>query len=89
MLNQNFYVDKPSLSWVSDFTYIKTNEGRKYLAVVIDLFSRKVVGWDLSSNMDSKIILNAINKAVSARNPAPNLIVHSGRGSQYCSHIYQ
>lgn len=89
ILNQNFHIAKPNRVWVSDFTYIKTKEGWKYLAVVIDLFSRKVVGWQLSNTMDSQMVLNAIDKAILDRKPAHNLVVHSDRGSQYCSHIYQ
>lgn len=89
LLGQTFYTDKPNKSWVSDFTYIKTSQGFKYLTVIMDLFSRRIVGWELSNNMDTKMILNAMNKAVSDRNPHHNLIVHSDRGSQYSSHLYQ
>lgn len=89
LLNQKFYTNKPNEFRVSDFTYIKTSQGFKYLTIVMDLFSRRIVGWELSNNMDSKMILSAVNKAVSQRNPRQNLIIHSDRGSQYSSHIYQ
>ena len=89
ILSRNFYINAQNSAWASDFTYIKTNDGFKYLTVVIDLFSRRVVGWSLSDSMSSEMVISALDKAVSERNPSHGLIVHSDRGSQYSSHIYQ
>lgn len=89
LLEQDFSVDRPNNVWVSDFTYLWTNEGWMYLAVVIDLYSRRVVGWSLSNRMTKKLVLDAMKMAIRQRKPAPGLIAHSDRGSQYCSHDYQ
>jgi len=85
LLNQNFRVDNPNEVWVSDITYISTYQGWLYLAVVLDLYSRKVVGWSMSNRMTSQLVIDSLNHAIMDRNPAGGLIFHSDRGSQYAS----
>ena len=89
LLQQNFLAHKPNEKWVSDITYVWTDEGWLYLAVVMDLYSRKVVGWALSERMTKQLVIDALNMAVWSRKPPRGLILHSDRGSQYCSHEYQ
>jgi len=89
LLNRQFAVKEPDNVYVSDITYIWTHEGWLYLAVVIDLFSRQVVGWSLSSNISRKLIINALHMAIWRRRPFAGLIFHSDRGSQYCSNDFQ
>ena len=88
-LEQNFDVEAPNLVWVTDITYIITHEGWLYLAVVLDLFSRQVVGWSMNSRMDRELAINALLMAVWRRNPTSPVIVHSDQGSQYSSHDWQ
>jgi putative transposase len=89
LLNQNFKANKPNEKWVSDITYIWTDEGWLYLAVVMDLYSRLVVGWALSKRMTSTLVINALQMALWRRQIPKGVIMHSDRGSQYCSHDYQ
>lgn len=89
LLNQYFSARKPNEKWVSDITYVWTDEGWLYLAVVMDLYSRMVVGWAISERMTSKLVIDALQMALWRRKPPRGLIVHSDRGSQYCSHTYQ
>jgi len=89
LLERNFSVDGPDQVWVSDITYIWTDEGWLFLATVIDLFSRKVVGWSMSESLKSQIAIDALEMAIAARNPAPGLIHHSDRGVQYACGDYQ
>ena len=89
LLDRQFEVNEPDTVYVSDITYIWTREGWLYLAVVLDLFSRQVVGWSLSNRMTKKLIVNALLMAIWRRRPAPGLIFHSDRGSQYCSNDFQ
>ena len=84
-----FHTEKPNLVWVSDITYIKTLEGWLYLAVVMDLFSRKVVGWSLARNMAVKMVKEALSMAIGRRKPTPGLIHHSDRGTQYACNEYR
>jgi putative transposase len=79
----------PNLVWVSDLTYIKTIEGWLYLAVVMDLYSRKVVGWSLARNMAVEMVKEALLMAIGRRKPDPGLIHHSDRGSQYACNEYR
>ena len=88
-LNQQFDVAAPNQVWVTDITYIRTHEGWLYLAAVIDLFSRQVVGWSLQSHMQASLVKDALTMAWWRRRPPPGLIFHSDRGSQYCSHEVQ
>ncbi len=77
------------MSWVTDITYIRTHEGWLYLAVVVDLFSRKIIGWSMQSRMTNDIVLNALLMAVWRRNPQKQVLVHSEQRSQYTSHEWQ
>jgi len=89
VLDRNFKVLTPDQAYVGDITYIWTGEGWLYLAVFIDLFSRKVVGWSLNKRMTADLVCKALSMAIGQRQPAPGLIVHSDRGSQYASHAYR
>ncbi len=89
VLNRDFTADRPNQKWVSDFTYIWSSEGWVYLCVVIDLYSRKVVGWASSSRIDTDLLMMAFWHAVNLRNPPKGLIFHSDRGSQYCSNKFR
>ncbi len=89
LLQQNFSASCPNSRWVSDITYIWTEEGWLYLAVVMDLYSRSIVGWSLSKRMKTSLVMNALQMALWRRGMPKNVIVHSDRGSQYCSHAYQ
>ncbi len=89
LLNREFKVDEPDKAYVSDITYIWTSEGWLYLAVVLDLFSRQIVGWSMSSRIDRTLVMDALRMAVWRRKPARGLIHHSDRGSQYCSLEFQ
>lgn len=88
-LQQQFNVERPNEAWVSDITYIRTHEGWLYLAVVIDLYSRRVVGWSLQSRITRELVLNALLMAVWRRKPQSTVTVHSDQGSQYTSHEWQ
>lgn len=85
ILNRDFRASAPNQKWVSDITYVWTAEGWLYLCVIIDLYSRKVVGWSISSRMNADLLMMAFWHAVQLRNPGKGLIFHSDRGSQYCS----
>lgn len=89
LLKRDFTATKPNEKWVSDITYIKVGKGFVYLAVIMDLFSRKIIGWSLDSTMTNQLIIDAFNMAVTARNVEPGLILHSDRGVQYRSGEYQ
>lgn len=89
LLARQFKADAPNLKWVSDITYIKVNRTWLYLAVVLDLFSRKVIGWCLDNHMRESLILNAFNMAVSSRKIEQDTLIHSDRGVQYRGHEYQ
>ncbi|EMG9894814.1 IS3 family transposase [Enterobacter hormaechei] len=88
-LQRQFNPDAPDKRWVTDITYVRTHEGRLYLAVVVDLFSRKIIGWSMQSRMTKDIVLNALLMAVWRRNPQKQVLVHSDQGSQYTSHEWQ
>lgn len=90
-LNQEFEQSGPNRAWVSDITYIPTREGWLYLVCVLDLYSRKVVGWSMSSRMTKELVLSALEMAVKRRCPdgEQSLLHHSDRGSQYCSAAFQ
>ena len=87
LLNREFKVEEPDRVYVSDITYIWTNAGWLYLAVILDLFSRQIVGWSLNSRMSRKLIMDALRMAVWRRQPAPGLLFHSDRGSQYLKFV--
>lgn len=88
VLKREFDVKEPDQVYASDITYIWTQEGWLYLAVVIDLFSRKVVGWSMGTRMQAKLVCDALSMAVGQRHPKPGLIHHSDRGSQYASQAF-
>lgn len=87
-LNQDFAAQAPNQKWVSDFTYIQTGEGWLYLAVVLDLFSRKVIGWSMRQTMDAVLVETALRMALLERQPRAGLLHHSDQGSQYTSAAY-
>ncbi len=88
-LQREFNPDEPDSAWVTDITYIRTHEGWLYLAVVVDLFSRKVIGWSMQSLMTKQIVLDALLMAVWRRKPDKCVMVHSDQGSQYTSYDWQ
>src|SRR5690606_37866829 len=89
-LEQKFTADAPNRKWVTDITYLETAAGWVYLAVVLDLFSRKVVGWALRDSLETELVSAALRTAVEARRPAGRgLLHHSDRGCQYTSEAYQ
>ena len=85
VLNRDFAPAAPNRAWVSDVTYIRTRAGWLYLAAVMDLYSRKIVGWAMASEMPAQLVCTALRMAISSRQPQPGLIVHSDRGCQYAS----
>jgi putative transposase len=89
-LNRDFTAPAPNRKWVTDITYLLTAEGWVYLAVVLDLFSRKVVGWSLPRSLETTLVAEALRQAIESRRPAgKELLHHSDRGSQYTSDAYQ
>ena len=89
LLGRNFSPEVPNHVWTSDITYIATDEGRLHLTGVIDLFSRQMVGWSMRDHMQTSVVTDALRMAWFRRRPAPGLIFHSDRSSQYCSHEFQ
>jgi putative transposase len=90
LLNRNFAVEKPNTTWTGDVTYIATEEGWLYLAVVIDLFSRRIVGWSMKTTIDRSLVIDALEMACLLRRPeAGKAIFHSDRGSQYASEDFR
>ena len=89
VLNRAFSPPAPNRAWGTDITYLWTQQGWIYLAVVIDLYSRRVVGWCMDRRMQKALVMRALMMAVNLRKPPPGLIHHSDRGSQYASHAYQ
>jgi transposase InsO family protein len=88
VLNREFLPERPNTAWVSDITYLWTREGWMYLAVVIDLYGRRVVGWAAREYMTKELVIEAMNAAIQLRRPQPGLIHHSDRGAQYASADY-
>jgi putative transposase len=88
-LNQDFDVQGPNQVWVTDITYIRTYEGWLFLAVVLDLFSRQIIGWSMQPTMHVDLVLNALTMAVWRRKPKNEVLVHSDQGSQYTSSDWQ
>jgi transposase InsO family protein len=98
LLDQDFEADQPDQKWLTDtlapahsagVTYIPTAQGWLYLAVVLDLYSRRIVGWAMSDSLERQLVINALQMALLARRPPPGLLHHSDRGSQYASEDYQ
>jgi putative transposase len=88
-LEQQFKIDKPNCVYAGDITYIRTQEGWLYLAVVMDLFSRQIIGWSMSNRMTRQLVMDALLSAYWRRKPAKGVIFHSDKGSQYASYDYQ
>jgi transposase InsO family protein len=88
-LNQAFRADRPDQIWLADITYVPTAEGWLYLAVVLDLYSRRIVGWAMSDSLHRQLVIDALQMALTTRQPLPGLLHHSDRGSQYASQEYQ
>ena len=88
-LDQCFEADRPDAVWTADITYIWTKQGWLYLAIVLDLFSRRIVGWSMAPTLERTLVVDALLMAITARNPGQGLIHHSDRGSQYASYDYQ
>jgi putative transposase len=89
LLQRDFSADRPNTKWVADTTYIWTAEGWLYLAVVLDLFSRMVVGWAMAAIQDATLVTQALQMAIARRSPQAGLLHHSDRGSTYTSESYQ
>ena len=88
-LQRPFQASAPNQTWLSDITYVPTAEGWLYLAVVLDLHSRRVVGWAMAKHLETSLVLNALRLAFGRRQPPTTLLHHSDRGSQYASATYQ
>ena len=88
-LDQDFSTDRPNQKWAGDISYIWTSEGWLYLAVILDLYSRRVIGWAVSNRMKRDLAIRALDMAVALRQPPKGCIHHTDRGSQYCSNDYQ
>ncbi len=89
LLNRQFTADAPNRKWVGDITYIPTGDGWLYLAVVMDLYSRRVVGWAMDKRMKQNLTLSALHMAITQRRPKSGLLHHTDRGSQYAANQYQ
>lgn len=89
LLNRDFFAERPNQKWVVDISYIWTREGWLYLAVVLDLHSRRVIGWAVSNRMKRDLANRALKMAIALRRPPKGCVHHSDRGSQYCSNDYQ
>jgi putative transposase len=89
LLDRDFTPEKPNKYWVDDITYIPTAEGWLYLATIMDLYSRKIIGWALRERLTKELVIGALDMAVKQRNISPALLLHSDRGSQYASELYQ
>lgn len=89
LLDQDFTATGPNQKWGADISYVWTREGWLYLAVIIDLFARRLIGWAVSDRLHKELALSALRRAVAVRRPAAGLIHHADRGSQYCSLDYQ
>lgn len=89
LLEQNFSCNAVNEKWCGDITYLWSDEGWLYLAVVIDLFSRKVIGWSMSKRMKKQLVLDAMRMAINSRTGIEGVIMHTDRGSQYCSKAFQ
>jgi transposase InsO family protein len=89
LLDRDFSATAPNQKWAGDITYIWTSEGWLYLAVILDLYSRRIIGWAVSNRMKRDLAIRALDMAVALRQPPKGCIHHTDRGSQYCSHDYQ
>jgi len=88
LLNRQFNPEHPNQAWVSDITYVRTYEGFLYVATVLDLFSRRIVGWSMDKHIDRHLVINALLMAIWQRQPKGEVLIHSDQGSQYASSDY-
>ena len=88
-LNRQFWAEGPNQKWVGDITYIETKEGWLYFAAVLDIYSRKVVGWSMDKHMEQELVASALQMATAQRRPGTGVLHHTDRGSQYAAHDYQ
>jgi putative transposase len=88
-LNRNFVADKSNQSWVADITYIYTQEGWLYLSTIMDLYSRKIIDWSLRKQITKELVIAALHMSIKQRRLSSSLLLHSDRGSQYASELYQ
>lgn len=89
ILNRDFSASAPNQKWVSDITYIQTNEGWLYLCIVMDLYSRRIIGWSMDDNMKTELVIKAVDMAVNSRETTEGLIFHSDQGVQYASNKFR
>tara|TARA_R110002124_G_scaffold247590_1_gene412748 strand:- start:133 stop:972 length:840 start_codon:yes stop_codon:yes gene_type:complete len=89
LLDRDFVAERPNQKWAGDISYVWTHEGWLYLAVIMDLHARRVIGWAVSNRMKRDLAIRALNMAIAFRTPPKACIHHTDRGSQYCSHDYQ
>ena len=89
LLKRDFAPENPNKSWVADITYIWTSEGWLYLATIMDLYSRRIIGWALRNRLTKDLVIGALDMALKQRNTSADLLIHSDRGSQYASELYQ
>lgn len=89
ILGRAFNAEKPNQKWVSDITYIETAEGFLYLAGILDLYDKTIVGWSMQDHMKKELVIEALEQAILHFRPSKGLLIHSDRGSQYCSNNYQ
>jgi len=89
LLQRDFHADEPNCKWVSDIKHIPTDEGDLYLAIMLDLFSRRVVGWAMEDNLEATLTIKALTMAIQQRQPASDALLHSDRGSQYTAADYR
>jgi transposase InsO family protein len=89
LLNRDFSAEKPGEKWVSDITYLRTTNGWQYLTVILDLWDRKVIGWDIADDLSSENLCKALRMAMLNRTPREDMLFHSDRGIQYCSELFR
>ncbi len=89
LLNRQFETDRPNKVWLSDITYIWTEEGWLYFSAVLDLFNREVIGWAMDKSLHQNLVIKALQQAIMRRKPGPGVIFHSDRGSQYAGHAFR
>jgi len=89
MLNRQFWAAGPNQKWVGDITYVETREGWLYMAAILDIYSRKVVGWAMDKHMEQELVASALQMAATQRRPGEGVLHHSDRGSQYAARDYQ
>lgn len=89
LLERNFTAARPNQVWVTDITFVPTRRGWLYVAAIVDLFARRIVGWAMSQRIDQQLVLDALHMAVKRRRPKPGLIIHSDQGQQYVGTVYR